>query len=31
MPRKKQQNDLTSPELLAQVNEDNIRLLKDFC
>lgn len=31
MPRKKKQNDLTSPELLAQVNEDNTRLLSDFC
>lgn len=30
MSRKTQQNDITSPELLAQVNAENIRLLEDF-
>jgi len=30
MPRKTKQNDITSPELLAQVNPDNIRLKRDF-
>lgn len=30
MPRKTQMNDITSPELLAQVNPKNIQLLKDF-
>lgn len=30
MPRKTKQNDITSPELLAQVNPKNIELLNDF-
>lgn len=30
MPRKTKQNDITSPELLKQVNPDNIQLLEDF-
>ena len=30
MPRKTRQNDITSPELLAQVNPDNMRLKRDF-
>jgi len=30
MSRKTQQNTITSPELLKQVNEENIRLLNDF-
>lgn len=30
MPRKTKMNDLTTPELLAQVNPDNVRLKKDF-
>ena len=30
MPRKTKMNDLTSPELLAKVNPENIRLKKDF-
>lgn len=30
MPRKTKMNDLTSPELIAQVNPDNLRLLDDF-
>lgn len=30
MPRKTQMNDLTSPELLAQVNPENVRLKQDF-
>lgn len=30
MPRKTQMNDLTSPELLSQVNPENTRLKKDF-
>ena len=30
MPRKTKQNDLTSPELLAQVNQENMRLKQDF-
>lgn len=30
MPRKTKQNDITSPELLMQVNPENIRLKNDF-
>lgn len=30
MPRKTKQNDITSPELLMQVNQDNVRLKQDF-
>ena len=30
MPRSTQMNDLTSPELVAQVNPENLRLKKDF-
>ena len=30
MPRKTRQNDITSPELLSQVNPDNMRLKQDF-
>lgn len=30
MPRKTQQNDITSPALLSQVNPDNMRLKNDF-
>jgi integrase len=30
MPRKTKQNDITSPELLAQVNPQNMELLSDF-
>lgn len=30
MPRKTKQNDITSPELLAQVNQGNMRLKRDF-
>lgn len=30
MPRKTKQNDITSPELLSQVNPDNMRLKQDF-
>lgn len=30
MPRKTKQNDITSPELLAQVNPKNAELLRDF-
>lgn len=30
MPRKTKQNDITSPELLGQVNPDNMRLKQDF-
>lgn len=30
MPRKTKQNDITSPELLSQVNPDNMRLKEDF-
>ena len=30
MPRKTKQNKLTSPELLAQVNPENLRLKKEF-
>lgn len=30
MARKTQMNDLTSPELVAQINPENIRLKKDF-
>lgn len=30
MPRKTKQNSITSPELLAQVNRDNMRLKEDF-
>ncbi len=30
MPRKTKQNDITSPELLAQVNTQNTELLNDF-
>lgn len=30
MPRKTQQNDITSPELLAQINPKNRELLRDF-
>ncbi len=30
MPRKTKQNDITSPELIAQVNPDNLRLKQDF-
>ena len=30
MPRKTRMNDLTSPELLAQVNPENLRLKNDF-
>ena len=30
MPRKTTMNKLTSPELLAQVNQENIRLKEDF-
>lgn len=30
MPRKTKQNDITSPELLSQVNPDNVRLKEDF-
>lgn len=30
MPRKTKMNDLTSPELVAQINPDNLRLKKDF-
>lgn len=30
MSRKTQQNSITNPELLKQVNEENIRLLNDF-
>lgn len=30
MPRKTKQNDITSPELLSQVNPDNMRLKDDF-
>lgn len=30
MPRKTKQNEITSPELLSQVNSENIRLKQDF-
>jgi len=30
MPRKTKQNEITSPELLNQVNPDNVRLKQDF-
>ena len=30
MPRKTKHNDITSPELLAQVNPDNMQLMEDF-
>lgn len=30
VPRKTKQNDITSPELLAQVNPENVRLKADF-
>jgi len=30
LPRSTQMNDLTSPELVAQVNSENLRLKKDF-
>ena len=30
MPRKTKQNDITSPELLSQVNIDNMKLKEDF-
>ena len=30
MPRKTKQNEITSPELLSQVNPDNVRLKQDF-
>lgn len=30
MPRKTKQNDITCPELLAQINPDNVRLKLDF-
>ena len=30
MARKTQQNSITSPELIAQINPENIRLLEDF-
>ena len=30
MPRKTKQNEITSPELLSQVNPENIRLKHDF-
>lgn len=30
MPRKTKQNDITSPELLSQVNPENMRLKEDF-
>lgn len=30
MPRKTKQNDITSPELLMMVNQDNLRLKEDF-
>ena len=30
LPRSTQMNDLTSPELVAQVNPENLRLKKDF-
>lgn len=30
MPRKTKMNDLTSPELVAQINPENLRLKKDF-
>lgn len=30
MPRKTKHNDITSPELLSQVNQDNMRLKQDF-
>jgi site-specific recombinase XerD len=30
MPRKTKQNNITSPELLAQVNQENMRLKDDF-
>lgn len=30
MPRKTKQNEITSPELLSQVNPENIRLKQDF-
>lgn len=30
MPRKTKQNDITSPELLSQVNQENIQLLEDY-
>jgi len=30
MPRKTKMNDLTSPELVSQINPDNLRLKKDF-
>lgn len=30
MPRKTKQNDITSPELLSQVNPENARLKRDF-
>lgn len=30
MPRKTKQNDITSPELLSQVNEENKQLLEDY-
>ena len=30
MPRKTKQNEITSPELLNQVNQDNVRLKQDF-
>ena len=30
MARKTKQNDITSPELIAQINPENIRLLEDF-
>lgn len=30
VPRKTQQNNITSPELLAQVNPDNLQLLDDY-
>ena len=29
MPRKTKQNEITSPELLSQVNSENIRLKQD--
>lgn len=30
MPRKTRQNDITSPELLSQINQRNMRLKRDF-
>lgn len=30
MPRKTKQNNITSPELITQINPDNMRLMKDF-